>query len=81
MIIAELCQENMDIQPVFNKYKAVTCICQYFSKTEDQCSQAMKEAAKKAFKNDMHHHDTIKIIAKTCLSNQECSIQEAVYHI
>ena len=29
----------------------------------------------------MHHHDTIKIIPKAYLSNQECSLQEAVYHI
>ena len=35
-------QANMAIQPVFNEYKTVTLICQYFSKTEDQCSQAIK---------------------------------------
>ena len=29
---------NMDTQPVFNEYKAVTYMCQFFSKTEDQCS-------------------------------------------
>ena len=74
-------QTNMDIQPVFNECKAVTHMCQYFSKTEDQCSQAMKQAAKAAFENDMHHQDTMKTIAKAYLSNRECSIQEAVYHI
>ena len=47
-------QANMDIQAVFNAYKAVTYMCQYFSKTEDQCSQAMKQAAKEAFENNMH---------------------------
>ena len=39
-------QANMDMQPVFNEYKAVTYMCQYLSKTEDQCSQAIKIAAK-----------------------------------
>ena len=29
----------------------------------------------------MHHHDTMKTIAKAYLSNRECSVQEAVYHI
>ena len=29
-------QTNMDIQPVFNEYKTVAYMCQYFSKTEDQ---------------------------------------------
>ena len=33
----------MGIQPVFNEYKAVTCMCQNFSKTEDQCSQDQVE--------------------------------------
>ena len=71
----------MDIQPAFNEYKAVTYMCQYFSKTEVRCSQAMKQPAKEVSGNNMHHHDTLKTIAKTYLSNKECSVQEAVYHI
>ena len=71
----------MDIQPVFNVYMAVTYMCQYFSKTEDQCSQAMKQTAKEAFENNIHHQDTMKTINKAYLSNRECSVQEAVYHI
>ena len=59
----------------------MTYMCQYFSKTEDRCSQAIKQAAKDAFENKMHHHDTMKIIPKAYLSNQECPLQEAVYHI
>ena len=47
-------QANIDIQPVFNEYKAVTYMCQYFSKTEDQCSQAMKQASKEAFENNIY---------------------------
>ena len=31
-------QANMDIQLAFNEYKVVTYMCQYFSKTKDQCS-------------------------------------------
>ena len=48
-------QANMDIEPVFNEYKAVTYMCQYFSKTEDQCSKAIKRGAKGAFENNMHN--------------------------
>ena len=29
-------------------------MCQYFSKTEDQCSQAMKQASKEAFENNIY---------------------------
>ena len=46
---------------------------QYFSKTDDQCPQAMKQASKKIFQNNMHH-DTMKTIAKTYRSNGECSL-------
>ena len=38
---------NVDIQPVFNYYKAVTYMCAYFS--EGQPSEAGKQAAKEAF--------------------------------
>ena len=55
----------------------MTYISQYSSKTEDQ----LKHAAKEAFQNNMHHHDTIKTIAKAYLTNLECSVQEAVYPI
>ena len=58
-------QANMDMQPVFNKYEAVTYMRQYFSKTEDQCSQVMKQVVKEAFENNVHHHDTMKAIAKS----------------
>ena len=55
-------------------------MCQYFLKTEDRCSQAMKQAAKEAFENNMNHHDTKKKIAKAYISNRECSVQETVYY-
>ena len=59
----------------------MTYTCQYFSKTEDQCSQAMKQAAKEAYENNMHHHDTMKTMAKAYLNNRECSAQEKVDRI
>ena len=71
----------MDIQTVVNEYKAVTYMCQCFSKTEDRCSVARKQAAKEAFENNMHHRDTMKTIAKACLSNREYSLKETVHHI
>ena len=41
-------QANIDIQPVFNHYKAVSYMCAYFSKSEDEVSKGMQEAAKEA---------------------------------
>ena len=37
---------NLDIQPVIYHYKSVTYMCAYFSKSEDEISAAMKQAAK-----------------------------------
>ena len=68
----------MDVEPVFD---AVTYMCQYFSKTENQCLQSVKQAAKETFKNNMHHHDTMKSIAKACLSNKECSVKKSLCHV
>ena len=53
-------------------------MCQYFSKTNDQYSQAMKQAAKEVYENNMHHQDTMKTIAKAYLNSRECSVQEVV---
>ena len=56
-------------------------MCQYFSETEDQCSKAVRQAAKEAIENNMHHHNTMKTIAIAYLSNPGCSFQEAIYYI
>lgn len=44
----ETWKTNIDIQPFFNHYKAVTYMCAYFSKAENETSEAMKQAAKEA---------------------------------
>ena len=52
---------NLDIQPLFNHYKAVTYMCAYLSKCEYKCSQAMSQAVKKAFEHNLE----IKSVAHT----------------
>ena len=69
----------MEIQSVFNDFNFF-CF-QFFSKTEDRFSQVMKQAAKEAFENNRHHHDTMKTIVNGYLTNRESSFQEEVYHI
>ena len=54
-------------------------LCQCISKTQAQCSQAMKQAAKETLEGSMHHLCTMT--AKACLSNWEYLVQEAVYYI
>ena len=45
-------QANMDTQPVLNEYNAVIYMCQYFSETEDQYSQAMKQQSRKPLRTE-----------------------------
>ena len=72
---------NMVMKQVFNEHKAVTYMFQYFPKTKDKCSQAMKQAAKEAFENNMHYDDIMKKVAKAYLSSRKCSLMEGVYYI
>ena len=71
--------KNNFTQPLrIKEYKAVTYVRIYFSKTEDQCSQSLKKAAKENLDNNIHHYDTIKTNAKAFLSNR---IFSAVYFV
>ena len=52
-----------------------------FQKLKVNVQKSWKKATKEDFGNNMHHGDTMKTITKAYLSNLECSVQEAVYHI
>ena len=64
----------MDIQPVFNYYKAITYMCSYMSKQEDECSQAMKQAVKEAAESHLDSYQQIKTVAHAYATKRECSV-------
>ena len=74
-------EATLDIQPVINQYKAVTYMCAYFSKSEDETSEAMKQAAKEAATCGKNKLELMKSIARAYATKRECSVQEAVYHV
>ena len=74
-------QANIDLQPVFNHYKAVQYMCSYFSKTETSSSNAMKEALAQCKELDKDKFETMRKIAQAYSDNRECSVQEAVYQL
>ena len=76
----EAWKANMDIQPVFNEKKAVPYMCAYLSKSEDTCSNAMKQALKVSIENKCSNYEQMTAIACAYSSNRECSEQEVVYH-
>ena len=74
----------MDIQPVFNHYKAVAYMCAYLSKSESECSVAMKQAVQAvqdAFEKELDNYEQTKSVANAYINKREYSIQECIYHI
>ena len=72
---------NIDIQPVFDYYKAVTYMCSYLSKQEDECSQAMKQAFKESLERGAGSYEQMKSVVHAHVSKRECSLQEVVYKV
>ena len=54
--------------------KAVTDMCSYFSKFEDEYSLAMRQAAKEAFEKDMINYKTMQKIVPTYFSKSNSSV-------
>ena len=73
------CEVNMDIQPVFNHYKAY--MCAYLSKSESECSVAKKKAVQDALEKELDNYEQMKSVFNAYLNKRECSTQECVYHI
>ena len=48
---------------MFNKKKVVAYMCAYLSKSEDTCSNAMKQALKVSIENKCSNYDQMKAIA------------------
>jgi len=68
----------MDIQGVFNYYKAISYVCSYFSKPETQSSETMKKVALESQKANLSVRQTMKKITSAFSCCREVSIQEAV---
>ena len=56
-------------------------MCAYFSKSEDEMSEAMKQAAMEAVTQNKEKFEQMKSIARAYITKIECYVQEAVYHI
>ena len=69
----------MDIQPVFNHYREVEYMSVHLSKSENECSVAMNQAVRDAFKKELNTYEQMKSVANAYINEKECSIQECVY--
>ena len=74
-------EANIDMQPVFDYYIAVTYMCSHLSKQEDECSESMKQAFKESLQKEAGSYEQMKSVAHAYASKCECFLQEAVYQI
>ena len=54
-------------------------MCAYFSKSEDETSEAMKQAAREALHTNKTNIEQMRSISRAYKTKRECSVQEAVY--
>ena len=59
--------------------KVVNYICPYFSKAEDETSEAMKKAVEDEINGKKSHFERMKAISRAYVTKRECSVQEAIY--
>lgn len=72
-------QANLDFQPVYNYYKAVSYMCAYFSKSESETSNALKQAAREIKTQKLNVKQSMYKIASAFSTSRQVPIQEAVY--
>ena len=72
-------QANIDLQPVYNYYKAVSYMTAYFSKSENSTSEAMKQAVQEIELLNLSVRVAIKKLAYSFICSRQMSVQEAVY--
>ena len=54
-------------------------MCAYFSKTENETSKALKQAAREATVSGKTDLEKMKVVAGTYSTKRECSVQEVVH--
>ena len=71
-------ETNLDIQPVLGYYKAVSYMCTYLSKSEDESFEAMKQAAREAYESGKPVCERMKSVARAYRTYRKMPVQEAI---
>ena len=64
-------QANIGIHPDINHYMAVTYMCEYFSKAEDETLEAMNQALKDEINEKKSNFETMNTIATAYATKKE----------
>ena len=63
-------ETNINIQPMFNHYKTVAYMCAYLSKSESECSVAVKQAVRDAFEKELDNYEQMKSVANAYINKR-----------
>ena len=78
-ILVKAWRANIDLQPVANYYKAVAYITEYFSKSEHETSEALRQAEKEIKAQKIKTKEAMYKIAHAFTSACQVPVQEAAY--
>ena len=79
-IMLKACRANMDLQSVFNYYKAVSYMSAYFSKSELETSQTLLQPCSEIRSMNLHAREAMHKLASSYSRSKQAFLQEAVYY-
>ena len=67
-------QANIDLQPVYNYYKAISYMTPYFSKSENETSEALKQAVNGIRNQNLKTKESMRKISQAFVSARQLSV-------
>ena len=78
-VLLKAWQANIDLQPVYNYYKAVSYMTTYFSKSENSTSEAMEQAVQEIKLANLSARVAMKELAYSLICSRQMSVQDSIY--
>ena len=72
-------QANIDLQPAYNYYKAISYITAYSSKSESEISETFKHAVNEIRNQNLKTKEAMQKFSQGFIYARELSVQEVVY--
>ena len=72
-------QANMDLEPVYNYYKAISYMTAYFSNSGSETSEALKQVVNEMRNQNLKTKEAMQKLSQEFISARQLSVQEAVY--
>ena len=78
-VLLKAWQANMDLEPVYNYYKAISYMTAYFSNSGSETSEALKQVVNEMRNQNLKTKEAMRKLSQEFVSARQLSVQEAVY--